>query len=65
MSIEWSVSKSPKDSLYYVRCYNETGGMELTTWYGYEDKDHAINEFQSTFKFPVYDPETKKTFEVN
>lgn len=65
MNLEWSVRKSPEDGLYYVRCYNETGGMELTTWYGYDRKENAVKAFHSAFNFPVYDHETKKTIEVD
>lgn len=64
MSLEWSIRKSKKDGCYYVSCYNETGGMELTTWYGYTTKKLTIKNFHAVFDFPVYDPETKKTIEV-
>lgn len=61
MKKEWHVEKSPNDMLYYIRCYNETGGMELTTWYGYATKQNAIESFHLEWDYDIYDPETKTT----
>lgn len=62
MTLEWIVEKSPLDDLYYIRCYNESGGRELSTWYGYRWKKHTIREFQKVFPYDVFDPTTKETF---
>lgn len=52
---EFHLVQDKKDNLWYVVGVNPTGGWEFRTWWGYEEEIHAVNEFQSTFPFPVWD----------
>lgn len=61
--LEFHVEKA-EDGKYYIRGYNLTGGRELTTWFGYEDKEHTVREFQSLFPIEIYDPENHCTWPV-
>jgi hypothetical protein len=62
-SIIFQVEQDKKDKLWYIRAYNETGGMEITSWWGQDSKIKAINQFWSSFDVLIYDHETHKTYD--
>lgn len=54
-SLHYSLHQDKKDGLWYVVGVNQTGGWEFRTWWGQDDEIKAVNQFQATFPFPVWD----------
>ncbi len=62
IDLTFNVEKDSRDGSWKVSAYNISGGREFITWYGYPDKQTAIDEFRRCMAVEVYDPETKLVY---